>query len=235
MKAVLGEADALAFMERYSMLADQTFEHGYVLRLAVPTAGAPANPADSPELQQMKQKLLSKRSERKRPLLDDKVLTEWNGMMIQALAVSSQLPGRKDDLAAASKAAEFVLANLRDSDGHLLRSWRNDKAVYKAYLDDYAWMVSALLTLHEVSQDSNWLTKASQLNEEQIQRFYDQDLKTFFFTSEAHEELIAKSSPVYDSVYPSGTSVSLLNLIRFSEIPSSADASAERRTSIVRL
>ncbi|MBL8817903.1 MAG: DUF255 domain-containing protein [Planctomyces sp.] len=227
---VLSQAEADRFMSVYSMLETQEFEHGYVLHLA---AGDAAKPAVSVEeldaLRPLREQLLQKRAERPRPLLDDKVLTEWNGMMIQALAQSSRLPGRSGDLAVAERAAEFLLTTMRSPEGHLMRSWRNNKAVYRGYLDDYAWLVSAMLTIYDVTQKPLWYERAKQLTDEQIELFYDQEVRVFYYTSDEHEELIARSSPVYDSVFPSGVSVTTLNLQRLNAIErASGTATSER-------
>ena len=111
----------------------------------------------------MRMKLLQLRSERKSPLLDDKVLTAWNAMMIRALAVSGRVLDREQDIVAAERAAEFLLNNLREDNGHLLRTWRNGVARYSAYLDDYAFLVSAFLELHKATGKDRWKSEATEL------------------------------------------------------------------------
>ena len=214
---ILGQTDADLFMATYGMKNKNPFEHGYVLHLPASrsTAGNSAerpSPEFSDRIASCKTKLLAARNLRERPLLDDKVLTEWNAMMIEALAVSSQLPGRESDLVAAKTAADFLLQNLRKEDGTLYRSWRQGRAVYEAYLDDYAFLVSALIQLHKVTDEAKWLNSAEQLVKTQIDLFYDQDLKTFFYTSRHHEKLIARTSSAYDSTFASGGSVTIRNL-----------------------
>ncbi|MGV2334633.1 MAG UNVERIFIED_CONTAM: hypothetical protein LVR18_11140 [Planctomycetaceae bacterium] len=160
--------------------------------------------------------LLEARSKRPRPFLDDKVLTEWNALMVQALAVSGRLPGRGDDLKLAENAARFLLKNLRDDSGLLLRSWRNGNPGPRAVLDDYACLVSALLELHASTSGDEWLAAAKTLMTEQIRLFHDAEQKTFFFTAHDHEKLIARTCSPYDSVSPSGNSLTVRNLIRLS-------------------
>ena len=210
--------DAELFMTAYGFHEPQSFEHGRVLFLPITvTELAAKNSTDAAGLEarlaEMRSQLLQVRSKRPSPLLDDKVLTEWNALMIQGLATSGQLPGREHDLKLASKAADFLLAHLRDSEGHLLRSWRNEKPGPRGYLDDYACLASALRTLHTATKDARWLAAANELTALQIAQFYDEAQATFFFTAHDHEKLFARTSSPYDSVSPSGNSITIRNLL----------------------
>jgi uncharacterized protein YyaL (SSP411 family) len=212
------EADL--FLEAYGFKQPQSFEHGRVLFLPTTIAElAAARSLDVTVVEQqlaaMRAQLLKVRSERLRPMLDDKVLTEWNALMIQGLAVSGRLPGREADLQIASKAADFLLTKMKDPEGRLLRAWRNGVAGQPAYLDDYACLVSALRALHESTQDERWLTNATDLTTQQIALFYDETQKTFFFTAHDQEKLFARSSSPYDSVSPSGNSLTMARLGSF--------------------
>jgi uncharacterized protein YyaL (SSP411 family) len=214
------EADQ--FLKTYGFSQPQSFEHGRILYLPEdPGGGVTASASETASLGEVltecRHRLLAVRAERERPFLDDKVLTEWNGLMIQALAVSGRLPGREADLQLAERAAEFLLTRLRDKEGALVRSWRNGVQGPKAYLDDYASLVSALLTLHQSTKNERWLTSAQELTQKQLELFYDENLKTFFFTSESHEKLFARTSSPYDSVSPSGNSVAIRNLLYLSD------------------
>ena len=168
-------------------------------------------------LVEMRNRLLQVRMKRPRPFLDDKVLTEWNALMIQALATSGQLPGREHDLQLATKAADFLLTHLRDTEGDLLRSWRNETQGPRGYLDDYACLVSALRALHAATDEPRWLAAATELTTLQIALFYDEPQSTFFFTSHDHEKLFARTSSPYDSVSPSGNSITVRNLLALSD------------------
>jgi len=210
--------DAELFMTAYGFHEPQSFEHGRVLFLPVTvTELAAIQSTDAVSLEarlaDMRNQLLQIRSKRPSPLLDDKVLTEWNALLIQGLATSGQLPGREHDLQLASKAADFLLTHLRDTDGHLLRSWRNETPGPRGYLDDYACLASALRTLHVATKDARWLTAANELTTLQIAQFYDEAQSTFFFTAHDHEKLFARTSSPYDSVSPSGNSITIRNLL----------------------
>lgn len=224
---VLGE-DADLFGRVYGLQAANPFEHGYVLHL--PHSKASVAKEQNMETEQLENKLaalrgqlLKVRSGRPRPLLDDKVLTAWNAMMIRALAYSGRVLDRPQDVKAAATAAQFLLENLRDGDGGILRTWRGGKAKYAAYLDDYAFLVAALLELYEATGKQKWLTAARTLNARQIELFYDGELKAFYFTSSDHEKLIARTSSIYDSVFPSANSLSVRNLLRLQAIDDSED------------
>ncbi len=217
-RETLSADDTELFMTAYGFHEPQSFEHGRVLYLPITVTELAAKQSTDAivleaKLKEMRNKLLQVRVTRPAPFLDDKVLTEWNALMIQALATSGQLQGREHDLQLASKAADFLLTRLRDSEGHLLRSWRNDIAGPRGYLDDYACLISALRTLHTATEEPRWLDAATELTTLQIRLFYDEPQSTFFFTSHDHEKLFARTSSPYDSVSPSGNSITVRNLL----------------------
>ena len=214
-RSLLPDDKEQLFLETYGFQEPQEFEHGRILFR--PAKSPPPDAAAATQLADCRQILLDARQKRPRPFLDDKVLVEWNALMIQALAVSSQLPGRSADLQLAENAAHFLLQNLRGPDGLLMRSWRNGKLGPRAVLDDYACLISALLELHSVTHAEAWKTAATKLQQQQIELFYDAAQKTFFFTAHDHEKLIARTCSPYDSVSPSGNSLTIRNLIRLSD------------------
>ncbi len=218
LRETLTADDAELFMTAYGFHEPQSFEHGRVLYLPITVSELAAKQSTDVtalevRLVEMRNRLLQVRMKRPSPFLDDKVLTEWNALMIQALATSGQLPGREHDLQLASKAADFLLTRLRDPEGHLLRSWRNETQGPRGYLDDYACLVSALRTLHTATSEPRWLAAATELTTMQIALFYDEPQSTFFFTSHDHEKLFARTSSPYDSVSPSGNSIAVRNLL----------------------
>jgi uncharacterized protein YyaL (SSP411 family) len=220
-RTVLKAEDADLFLTAYGFHEPQSFEPGRVLFLPVTVAELATTQSTTPEtlesrLAAMGSRLLQVRNQRPRPLLDDKVLTEWNALMIQGLAISGRLPGREKDLQLATRAADFLLTSLKDSNGQLLRSWRNGTAGTRAYLDDYACLASALRALHQSTGEARWLTAATELTDQQISLFYDDAQSTFFFTAHDQEKLFAKTSSPYDSVTPSGNSMAIRNLLDLS-------------------
>lgn len=221
-RSLLSPDDAELFLVAYGFQEPQSFEHGRVLYLPRPVSDLATQQNIEPaalesRLENSRRRLLVTRNQRERPLLDDKVLTEWNALMIQALAISGRLPGREADLELASNAAHFLLTNLRDDHGNLLRSWRNGTQGQRAYLDDYASLVSALRALHDATSNTQWLDAAIELTDRQVSLFHDPNQRIFHFTSHDQEQLFARSGSPYDSVSPSGNSVTVRNLLALAE------------------
>ncbi|MDG2391252.1 MAG: DUF255 domain-containing protein [Planctomycetaceae bacterium] len=219
----LGEKSAEQFFAVYGLNNPNPFEHGYVLHLSqsIKESAEQLGQTESDlrnNLEKWKQQLLTIRNNRKQPLLDDKVLVSWNALMIEAFAKAGRVLEEPRYTAVAVKAAEFIQQNMVDEEGHLLRTARDGKAKLNAYLDDYAFYVSALLELYRSTNDEKWLTAARTWNDRQLDRFWDETSKAFFFTSHDHEKLIAKSKSAYDAVIPSGNSVSAINLLELSRL-----------------
>lgn len=217
---ILPQNQLQPFLTAYGFDQPQDFEHGRILYLPQRIPAADSQKADSELLTQLagsRQLLLQRREQRERPFRDDKILTEWNSLLIQALSVSGTLPGREADLELAEKAAEFLLNSLVTEDGQLIRSWRNGAQGPAAYLDDYACLASALLQLHRATDQPRWKTEAIRLTEQQLKMFHDEDEHVFFFTSHGHEKLLARTSSPYDSVTPSGNSFAVRNLLSLRE------------------
>jgi len=158
-------------------------------------------------------KLLAARSKRTPPGLDDKTLTDWNGLMIAALAKGSRVLNEPKYAEAAVKTADFVLNNLR-KEGRLLRTYRKGQARLHGNLADYAFFIEGLLNLYEATFDQKWLDEAVRLTDASIQSFYDEAGGGFFFTASDAEKLIARSKRPHDGAIPSGNSVHTLNLLR---------------------
>jgi len=166
----------------------------------------------SAKLKNAKTKLLKERSKRIRPGLDDKCLTAWNAMMIKALAESSQILSTAEYYTRAKKAADFILANLIMPDGGLYRNYKNGKATIAGFLDDYAFMIEALIALYETDFNENWLKAAKDLTNYVIANFKDEESDLFFYTAANGEVLIARKHEVMDNVISASNSVMAQNL-----------------------
>ena len=162
------------------------------------------------------QALLKVRDQRIRPLTDEKILASWNGLMIRGFADAGRILGRDDYTQAAIQAAQFVLGNMRQENGRLLRTHTAGEAKLNAYLDDYAFMVDGLLAIYRATDDKAWLTKADELTQLQMELFRD-ERGGFYFTSNDHEALIARGKQPSDGAQPAGNSVSVQNLLYLSE------------------
>jgi uncharacterized protein YyaL (SSP411 family) len=166
-----------------------------------------------------RKKLFDARAKRTRPFLDTKVLTAWNGQMIAGLALAGQALGQKKPVEDAARAADFLLKNLRNKDGRLLRTYaaapgQKAEARLNAYLDDYAYLVHGLLGLHDATGDSRWLDEARALTDTMVKYHLDEKAGAFFYTSNDHEKLFARAKDQYDGAQPSGNSVAAGNLVR---------------------
>jgi uncharacterized protein YyaL (SSP411 family) len=160
-----------------------------------------------------KEKLFSARERRVKPGRDDKILTAWNGLMLRSFAEAANATGREEYREAAIRNAEFLLSRLRQ-DGRLLRSYKDGRARFNAYLEDYAYLLDGLLSVYEASFDPCWITEAENLAERMISKFWDRGGDGFYFTSEDHEALIHRPKELYDHAVPSGNSVAACALLR---------------------
>lgn len=164
-------------------------------------------------LASVRKQMFDLRSRRPRPITDVKILTAWNGLMIAGLADAGRILEREDYVAAAVKAAEFVLAELRDDQGRLLRTYAADEAKLNAYIDDYAMLASGLISLYDATGDERWKLLARELTDTQIKLYWDDRSGGFFFTSSDHPSLIVRVKDPVDSAIPSGASVAAENLL----------------------
>ncbi len=176
-------------------------------------------PQPSPEQRErIRAALLSAREERVRPALDDKRLTSWNALMISALAEAGAALQEPRYLEAAVDCAEFLLAQMRDEQGRLLRSYNQGQAKIGAYLEDHAFLLEALIVLFEVSCEERWYEQAMELAEQIIARFADPERGGFFSTATDGETLIARRKDLEDSPIPAGGSSAALGLLRLSQL-----------------
>ncbi len=162
--------------------------------------------------------LLAVRAERVRPGLDDKRLASWNALMISALAQAGAALERTDYVAAAADCAEFILRDMRDGDGRLLRTYKDGRAHIDAYLEDHAYLLEALLILYEATFDARWYAEARALADTMIERFADDEHGGFFTTAADHREGFARQKDLDDSPTPSGGASAALGLLRLARL-----------------
>jgi uncharacterized protein len=165
-------------------------------------------------LPEIRCKLYGARSERVRPGLDDKRLCSWNALMISALAEAGSALGRPDHVQAATDCAAFVLGSLRDSDGRLLRTWKDGRAHIEAYLEDHAFLLEALLTLYEATFEPRWYHEAVAVADAIVERFSDRERGGFFTTAADRESDFPRRKDLEDSPIPSGSSSAAFGLLR---------------------
>jgi uncharacterized protein YyaL (SSP411 family) len=219
---ILGD-DYELFASVYGLDGEPNFEEEfYVLQLARPLAeiAAERNLSESDldaQLAPLRAKLLAQRDKRPKPLIDDKILSSWNGLLIRGLADAGRYLENPEYSHTAAEAAQFVLAHLRDDKGRLLRTYSDGEAKLNAYVDDYAFVIDGLIALHQATGDEKWLREAQQLMDLQIELFWDEEGGGFFFTTNDHEVLIARIKQQTDGAQPSGNSISALNLLYLAE------------------
>jgi uncharacterized protein YyaL (SSP411 family) len=184
----------------------------------------PLDDATESEFQPIKSALLAIRSKRVRPYLDDKILTAWNGLMISAFAKAAQILDDPRYLEAAQRAAKFILTRLFQPDTTtLLRRYREGDAGIYGFLDDYAFLVAALLDLYEADFNSEHIELAIGLTDNMRDLFEDPAEGGFFSTAEGDSNLVLRMKDDYDGAEPSGNAVALLDLLRLAHFTDRAD------------
>jgi len=186
-------------------------------------------PPEPAARERIRARLLRARSARTRPGLDDKRLTAWNALMISALAeTGAHLDERRPAgvepdmgaalLDAARECAEFVLRDLRDERGRLLRTYSQGRGKIDAYLEDHAFLLEALLALFEATCEERWFEQATALADEIIARFADPERGGFFSTAGEQEPLVARRKELEDTPIPAGGSSAALGLLRLAQL-----------------
>jgi len=178
-------------------------------------------------LEAIRRKLFAVRERRVHPHKDDKILTDWNGLMIAALAKAARAFDKPRYAEAAQRAANFILKTLRNPDGRLLHRFRDGQAALPAHVDDYAFLIWGLLELYESTFDVRRLEAALALNRDALEHFWDEQGGGFYFTATDAEELLVRQKEIYDGAVPSGNSVAMLNLLRLARI--TGDPALEER------
>ena len=174
-----------------------------------------------------RRRLFVMRSSRVHPSKDDKIMTDWNGLMIVALAKAFQAFNEVQYLNAAKDAVTFVVAKMRDSRGGLYHRYRDGEAGITGFLDDYAFLSWGLLELYESTFEVEYLSLAIALTDEMMTRFWDEDRGGFYFTAEKAESVLLRDKAVYDGAYPSGNSVAALNLLRIARMTGNSELEAK--------
>jgi uncharacterized protein YyaL (SSP411 family) len=147
------------------------------------------------------------RNKRNKPNLDDKILTSWNALMLQGYVDAYKAFDEKEYLEKAVKIAEFLLRKQLRSDGGLNRNFKNGKSTINGYAEDYATVIQAFISLHEITLDEKWLILSKEIMEYTIIHFYDSTSGMFFYTSKEDPSLIARKTEVNDGVISSSNSI----------------------------
>jgi len=228
---LLPPAQREIFMEFYGVTTAGNFEGSNVLHRTQPLAQlAESHGRPEEELRELlssaRETLRQARERRVPPLLDDKILTEWNGQMIAALAKAGFALGETRYVRAAERAATFIAESLTTEAGELRRSFRAGLAQHDAVLEDHAFFIDGLLALYEATGHDRWLDLALRHQARQDEEFWDESDGGYFATADDAESLIVRPKPEYDGAQPSGNSVAALNLVRLATLTQRADLAA---------
>jgi uncharacterized protein len=175
-------------------------------------------------LKRCKEQLLAVRNRRIWPGRDEKILTSWNALMIASFAKAAQVLEKSEYAQAAVRAADFLLTTMRRPDGRLYRTTlAGSTPKLNAYLDDYAYLIDALVTLYETTFEPRWIEAALSLTRVMIEQFWDEAAGGFFYTGKDHEALIARTKDPHDNATPSGNSMAVCALLRLAALTGDAD------------
>lgn len=228
-KQVLGAEAGERFCYVYDVSEAGNFEHGQSILNLPKTVGQCAAikgwKVDElvAELAASRERLLAVRDRRVRPGKDDKVLVSWNALMIDAFARAGMVLGECRYIEAADKALSFITRQMRKANGRLLHTWRHGKATLDAYLDDYSYLVNALVTQYEATFQESWMEEAVQLADAMLLHFEDKERGGFFFTADDHEQLIARNKEQHDASIPSSNAMAATALIRLGKLTGRTD------------
>jgi uncharacterized protein YyaL (SSP411 family) len=219
---ILGEKDGDIFCRYFDITPEGNFEGNNILH--VPRPGrtvAKLNRVEEEEfwgiIKRGKKLLFEVRETRVKPGRDEKILTAWNALMQRSFAEAANGLDRDDYRSVAVRNAEFILSKL-GRNGRLLRTYKDGEAKLPAYLEDYAYLIDALLSLYEATFDLRWIKEAQRLSEILVNQFWDSDASGFFFTAADHESLISRPKDFYDNATPSGNSVAGHALLRLAKL-----------------
>jgi len=171
-------------------------------------------------LETIRKSLFLTRDKRGHPHKDDKILTDWNGLMIAALSIAGRHLGNEEYISKAEKAIDFILTKMQTSEGRLMHRFREGQVAIKGLIDDYAFVIWALLELYESTFNVEYLKKAIQFNDVLVKHFWDEINGGFFFTPDDSEQFLIRKKEIYDGAIPSGNSIAALNLLKISRITS---------------
>jgi len=239
-EAVLG-ADAALFCEFYDVTEAGNWEHSNILwrKVSLEDFAASRN-LDATKIAQTfkicRAKLLEARAQRTRPGLDDKILLDWNALQISAYAHAFEATGEAAYRNIAQQQLQFLLKAFKKSEGlDLHHTYKSGAAQYDAFLDDYAFLIAAMLDVYAVTFDLSLLETARQYAAHVKENFWDTDSDLFFFTSEKQQDILFRQKSLYDNAQPSGNATMALNLVRLSILCGDSDMAAQASRMLLRM
>jgi uncharacterized protein len=227
LRTVVGDADAAVAQLVWGVSEPGNFEGRNILHIAMDPETAAASLGIALEqahaaLARARERLYAVRAGRVWPGRDDKAITSWNALALRTLAEAALALGRDDYRQAAIKSADFLRRELV-RDGRVLRSWRQGVAKLDGYLEDYAALANALISVYELTADPQYVTQAQALADAITTRFWDEEVAGFFDTAADHERLIGRPRELSDNVTPSGASLAAEALLRLAALTGKAE------------
>jgi uncharacterized protein YyaL (SSP411 family) len=216
-REVLGEEDAEFFLETFHFKDEGNFlEESTREKTGTNIPHLKEDPLDEvlERIEPLRKKLFEVREKRIHPQKDDKILTDWNGLMIAAFARAAQVLGDGEYKAVAAKASDFVLDKLTTEDGRLLKRYRQGEAGLTAHLEDYTFMIWGLLDTYEATFEVRYLEKAIELQGMMDEFFWDEQEGGYFTIADDAEQLIVRAKKLYGGAIPSGNAAAIGNLLR---------------------
>jgi uncharacterized protein YyaL (SSP411 family) len=227
-KDILGPEEAALFCTAYGVEPGGNWEGQNILHQDQPLSEIARRFQLEDKLHQRlraaRQRLLEVRNRRVWPGRDEKMLTAWNGLMIGAFAEAAAALDRPDYAERAARAADFLLTRMRAPDGRLFRTYSSGTAPkLNGYLEDYAYLVDALVSLYEATFLPRWLEAALDLAQLMVEQFWDAEGSGFYFTGRDHETLIARTKDPYDNATPAGNAMAVTGLLRLVKLTGRLD------------
>ncbi|HEY8525926.1 MAG TPA: thioredoxin domain-containing protein [Acidimicrobiales bacterium] len=218
--ALDGDDELAAEVEEFYGVTDAGNFEGRTILNRLHARGDLARP---PRIEEARRRLLAARSRRVRPGLDDKVLTEWNALMLSALAEAAAATGRSDWLDAAVANGEFLVRSLRRADGRWLRSWQAEGgARHLAYAADHGALVDAFVRLAEATGQARWVTEARSTADALLELFWDAERGGVFTTGRDAERLVTRNKDLMDNATPGANSLAAVGLLRLAALTGDA-------------
>jgi uncharacterized protein YyaL (SSP411 family) len=225
--SVLGDEFYETYCGHYDITKDGNFEDRNIPNLIGKKSSSEIDEDLEHELEEMRQNVFKYREKRVHPYKDDKILASWNGLMIAAMAYGGRVFGNSSYIEQAEKAMDFILNSMINESGRLMARYRDGEIAHLGYLEDYAFLVHALIELYEATFNVKYLTKALELNENMLKLFKDEEQGGLFLYGIDGEQLIVRPKDIYDGAVPSGNSVATLNMLRLSRLSANRELENE--------
>ena len=222
LQSIIGEEDTQFIQNIFNLTPEGNFKDEAsgqftgknIFHLKTPIS----NSKDLKKISQIREKIFHVREKKIHPLKDDKILTDWNGLMIAAMAKAGVAFQDNVLIESAEKSAKFIFNNLMDKNGRLQKRYRKGISGLDAHLDDYAFFVWGLLELYEATFKIEYLKNAIQLSDIMVSEFWNESSGGFYLGSDQTEKLIVRAMTGYDGAIPSGNSIAAMNLLKLTRI-----------------